>query len=492
MSKQYLDLTGLQKYDELVKDWTDEQIEAAIGALDTDENVTLASKSGKVITLTGALSETDGIVSGAGTAVTLAGVASTGKAEDVAIDDTEGNFTATDVEGALAELAEASAGGVASKTVYMVDESSGQSAYAKVYTFYQGADSSDMTKNTNLGSVNIPKDKVVQGGAVVDITYDDGKLYDGSTDVTALIKGSGTATAADAGKYIKLTLQNVSDPLYIAAKDLVDIYTAQQNATQVQLAISNSNVISAEIVDGSVDTDALGTSAVTTAKIADDAVTADKVAITAHTESQVAGVDGVSISVTTTDGQVSGVSAAIAANTYETYGSIASAIADLDATKSQTAGSDGLALSITETDGKITSISGSIASGTYEEAGAVSTAIAALDASESQTAGADGLALSVTEVDGVITSISGSIAANTYDAYGSASSAQTAAEGYTDSAIAGLDATASQTASTDGLALSVTEVDGKITAISGSIAANTYEPYGIGSIADEDIEDLFS
>ena len=50
----------------------------------------------------------------------------------------------------------------------------------------------------------------------------------------------------------------------------------------------------------------------------------------------------------------------------------------------------------------------------------ITTAIQALDATESQTAGADGLALSVTEVDGVITGISGSIAANTYDAHGAA------------------------------------------------------------------------
>ena len=42
--------------------------------------------------------------------------------------------------------------------------------------------------------------------------------------------------------------------------------------------------------------------------------------------------------------------------------------------------------------------------------------------------------------------------------------------------IAKLDATASQTAGADGLALSITEVDGKITAISGSIASDVYAP----------------
>lgn len=50
--------------------------------------------------------------------------------------------------------------------------------------------------------------------------------------------------------------------------------------------------------------------------------------------------------------------------------------------------------------------------------------INALDATKSQSAGADGLALSVVEENGKITSISGSIAANTYDAYGAASAAQ--------------------------------------------------------------------
>ena len=50
----------------------------------------------------------------------------------------------------------------------------------------------------------------------------------------------------------------------------------------------------------------------------------------------------------------------------------------------------------------------------------IAAAIAALDATVSQTAGADGLALSVTEVDGVLTAVSGSIAANTYDTYGAA------------------------------------------------------------------------
>lgn len=57
----------------------------------------------------------------------------------------------------------------------------------------------------------------------------------------------------------------------------------------------------------------------------------------------------------------------------------------------------------------------------------IENAINALDSTKSQSAGTDGLALSITETDGKITAINGSIVANTYDAYGAASQAQTAA-----------------------------------------------------------------
>lgn len=54
----------------------------------------------------------------------------------------------------------------------------------------------------------------------------------------------------------------------------------------------------------------------------------------------------------------------------------------------------------------------------------IAEAIDALDATVTQSAGSDGLALSVTQTDGVITAISGSIAAETYDAYGAAATAK--------------------------------------------------------------------
>ena len=72
----------------------------------------------------------------------------------------------------------------------------------------------------------------------------------------------------------------------------------------------------------------------------------------------------------------------------------------------------------------------------------ISNAINALDSNASQTAGADGLALGVTLVDGKVTSITGSIAANTYDAYGSASAAESAAKSHAETKASAAEAAA--------------------------------------------------
>lgn len=66
----------------------------------------------------------------------------------------------------------------------------------------------------------------------------------------------------------------------------------------------------------------------------------------------------------------------------------------------------------------------------------IADAIAGLDAEINQEAGADGLALHIKEVDGVITELTGSIAANTYDAYGSAAQALVDAKAHSDANLA--------------------------------------------------------
>lgn len=152
----------------------------------------------------------------------------------------------TDLVNAINEVRSAvEVGGTGSQVT--IDTSTTTDGYLKTYTFKQG--------NTEIGKVDIPKDLVIQSGEIV-------VDPDGQT----------------AGTYLKLTIANQTNPVYINVADLVDAYTAQASATQVQLAISDTNEISATIVAGSVGTTELADNAVNTAKIADANVTAAKLA----------------------------------------------------------------------------------------------------------------------------------------------------------------------------------------------------------------------
>ncbi len=166
----------------------------------------------------------------------LSAVAKSGAASDVVYDNTTSGLSADDVQEAIDALANASQGGVASKTVYLRDESAGQSAYAKVYKLYQGANAPDAQSDPAalIGTINIPLDKVVQDGHVV--TVEDGVDSDGDT------VPSGTAD----GIYVKLTFQNVSTPVYINVEDLVDVYTGGTTA-EATVSISNTNEITVTI-----------------------------------------------------------------------------------------------------------------------------------------------------------------------------------------------------------------------------------------------------
>lgn len=97
-----------------------------------------------------------------------------------------------------------------------------------VYDIVKDADSGDyaaiyhLTKDgTNTGAaINIPKDLFVKSGEIVD-----------------------NPAGQPAGKYIKLTLQNQDEPIYINVADLVDAYTAGNGIT-----ISATNEVSAKVV----------------------------------------------------------------------------------------------------------------------------------------------------------------------------------------------------------------------------------------------------
>lgn len=175
--------------------------------------------------------------------------------------------TATDLTSAINEVNTAvvnakTAGAVTLKTVDSTE-------YAKVYKFYQGETKEDDAEFGLIGTINIPKDMVVESGAV---------------EVDPEGQPEGT--------YLVLTLANATkDKIYINTTNLVDIYTAKAGATEVQLAVSETGEISATLVDDGIATAKLKDLVVTTAKIADTAVTTTKLADSAVTAAKIA--DGV-------------------------------------------------------------------------------------------------------------------------------------------------------------------------------------------------------
>lgn len=191
--------------------------------------------------------ELEGKISAAQQAAEAKAQAAQDKADEVAADmgDVDGLSTTNKVVvDAINEvLAAVGTGGTAA--VVSVTATGGTADYAQVYEIKQGG--------ATVGTINIPKELVVESGEVVT-----------------------NPTGQAAGTYIKLTLQNVAEPLYIDVAKLVDVYTAQANAAQVQLAVSASNEISATIVAGSISATELAANAVVTAKIADLNVTKAK------------------------------------------------------------------------------------------------------------------------------------------------------------------------------------------------------------------------
>ena len=168
---------------------------------------------------------------------------------------TNGSFTAGDEIATKKDVQ----GDAASKTVYLQDESQGQSTYAKVYKLYQGSNPSDMSQNTLVGAINIPLDKVVQDGHLVTVT--NGVDSDGDTV---------PAGVAD-GTYIKLTFQNVAQAVYINVHDLVDVYTGG-TTTEITVSIDANNEITAVINNASITRAKLASDVTDSLDLADSAL----------------------------------------------------------------------------------------------------------------------------------------------------------------------------------------------------------------------------
>ena len=259
--------------------------------------------------------------------------------------------------------------------------------YAKVYQIKQGGEVK--------GTINIPKDMVVQSGSVV-------------------VNPEGQP----AGTYIKLFLANAENSeIFVNVGTLVDIYTAKAEAAQVQLAIdAQTREISATIVAGGVGTAELANDAVTTIKIKDANVTKAKLAndvqaslgkADSAVQSIATGTKNGSIAVDGTDVDVKGLGSA--AYKADTAFDAAGAAANVKTEVVGTEGDDKTAPTIygakAYADAKIAE-----AAGNYDVKGAAATA------ETNAKAYADSLAVN-------------------YDAKGSAATAESNAKAYTDTAL---------------------------------------------------------
>lgn len=98
--------------------------------------------------------------------------------------------------------------------------------YLKTYQFTYGTGSTF--------EIDIPKDLVVTAGEII--------VVNSSSPVSGLTDGT----------YLKLTIANQTDPVYINTSDLCDVYTGKAATDGVSIVVSASNEISATLVGKAV------------------------------------------------------------------------------------------------------------------------------------------------------------------------------------------------------------------------------------------------
>lgn len=115
--------------------------------------------------------------------------------------------------------------GKGAKLSILTPDTISDASVLKRYVFYQGRDAQDPTNNPGIvvGTIDIPKDLVVTSGEIV--------IGDGN---------NGTILNE---QYLKLNIGN-GEPVYIAVKDLVDVYTSGAYIT-----VGDDNTISVNITD---------------------------------------------------------------------------------------------------------------------------------------------------------------------------------------------------------------------------------------------------
>lgn len=181
----------------------------------TDGTATIASVEAGVVTLKAGIKQTNGAVANNDAAdITLAKVATTGKAEDVTYDNTTSKLEATKVQGAIDKL---------------VEKIAGVEAKAGVTSF--GGQKGDITVNTTSaenGSINftVGEDKVLKGTVAGWATKQDA-FEDGSAAIvtTAADSADQTAGAANSTSTTIKSVTQTNGKIGVSAEAVVEFKT---------------------------------------------------------------------------------------------------------------------------------------------------------------------------------------------------------------------------------------------------------------------------
>ena len=330
-------------------------------------------------------------------------------AAHVTVADASNHFTATTVEGVLDELYSQS--GAGSKVT--LESANGTEGVLKVYTIKQGGNV--------VGTIDIPKDLVVESGSVVKGTWADSTFNESA---------SGTGTA------LKLVIANQKDPIYINTLDLVKDHTAGNG-----INISDTNVVSVKLDTASEKFLTVGADGVKLSGVVD------------HVTSEIQKLDST---------KSSAVDAKAVVTVVEADGKITSvSLEDKDIASAALLGTKNDASTVDTAFGRIA-----------KEVAARTAAIEALDATV-DSAGGSKVKVQVVEADGVITGVTVTetdIASNK-----SLSDEVTRAKAAEDKieASVGLKADGSHTPTNGHYTSDATTIAGEIAALDAQVYANT-------------------
>ena len=342
----------------------------------------------------------------------LKAVAKSGAATDVSIVDADNKITATTVEGALVELA----GKIeTNETAGKVTVTKGSSEdYAAVYTIAQGG--------TTVGTINLPKDMVVESGTVVTLSETD-------------------TTGHTAGTYIKLVLANANnDEVWIPVDSLIE-YVTGGVTTEITVSVDETtHVATATLNNGSIVISKLDAGVQASLGKADTAV-------------QSLTVLGKALDQNTTTLTVDEAKTALGLGSaaYENKTAFDAAGA-AGAAKASVIGSDGDDKSAdtvygakayakdldTAMGARVQAIEAAVGEG-GSVAGQIETAINNLDVTDTAVSGQYVSAVSEENGKVVVSRAALPDYTEVYDAKGAAAAAQTAANSYTDTAVGNLD-----------------------------------------------------